>query len=123
MTPLKKLITLEKEKHAFGFDWPNQEMILSQITSECAEVKEAIQNQESKNRVQEEIGDLLHAVISLCEFSGFDVDETLSKVGSKFDRRMGNLKAEAQKHGLSDLKGQSYEFMLELWEASKNKEY
>jgi uncharacterized protein YabN with tetrapyrrole methylase and pyrophosphatase domain len=121
-TPLHKLIDLEKDARSYGFYWPNADCIIDQIISEAIEVKEAIQNQESEERVQEEIGDLLHAVISLCEFKGFDIDETLSKVNLKFDRRMANLKAEAEKHNLLDLKGQSYEFMLELWEASKNKE-
>lgn len=116
---LNALITLEKDAVAFGFDWPNQDMILDQIISECAEIKDAVQNGESPERVQEEVSDLLHAVISLCMYSGFDVNETIAIVNKKFKGRMVALKAVAAEHGLDSLSGESFEFMLELWSQAK----
>ena len=117
--PLDKLIELEKDARAFGFDWPEQATIIEQAISECAEITEAIQLQEPSYRIQEEIGDLLHTAISLCIFSGYDVEETVANIVEKFGSRMKTLKELAHQKGFTTLKGQSFEFMLELWKEAK----
>lgn len=89
--PLQNLILLEKDARGYGFDWSNHEMILEQAIDECREIQEAIDDDEPPERVQEEIGDLLHTAISLCIFLGFDVEETLSKTNEKFEK-MKNLR-------------------------------
>lgn len=116
---LNDLLMLEKDARAFGFDWPNEIMIIEQAMDECREIKEAIVNQEERERIQEEIGDLLHSVVSLCDFTGFDIEETLVKVNSKFGNRMQAIKQLTYDVGLPNLKGQSFEFMLELWRKAK----
>lgn len=120
-SPLDELIALENDAVAFGFDWPNQDMIFDQILSECNEVKEAIQKGESPLRVQEEISDLLHAVVSLCMYSGFDVNKTVAIVNEKFKGRMDALKALAAEQGLDSLSDKSFEFMLKLWSDAKKR--
>lgn len=119
MTELEKLIELEKDARAFGFDWPNEKMIIEQAISECDEICDAIDQDESKQRIQEEIGDLLHTAISLCVFSGYDVDETLAKVNNKFGKRMAILKEITKKRGLNDLHEQSFDLMLDIWKEAK----
>ncbi|WP_341792918.1 MazG nucleotide pyrophosphohydrolase domain-containing protein [Rickettsia endosymbiont of Ceutorhynchus obstrictus] len=116
---LQDLITLEKDARAFGFDWSNHEMILEQAIDECREIKEAIDDAEPPERVQEEIGDLLHTAISLCIFSEFDVEETLRRTNKKFANRMNALKILTKKHNLLNLQGQPIEFMLKLWREAK----
>ncbi|WP_253308622.1 MazG nucleotide pyrophosphohydrolase domain-containing protein [Rickettsia endosymbiont of Orchestes rusci] len=119
MSILKELINLEQDARGYGFDWSNHEMILEQVIDECREIKEAIENGEAKERVQEEIGDLLHTAISLCIFSEFDVEETLRRTNKKFANRMNALKILTKKHNLPNLQGQPIEFMLKLWREAK----
>ncbi|HJD60954.1 MAG TPA: nucleotide pyrophosphohydrolase [Rickettsia endosymbiont of Columbicola hoogstraali] len=119
MSAVKDLITLEKDARAYGFDWSDYEMILAQVIDECREIKEAINDGESKERVQEEIGDLLHTAISLCIFLEFDVEETLYKTSIKFAKRMEAVKTLTRKHNLPNLQGQSTEFLLKLWKEAK----
>jgi uncharacterized protein YabN with tetrapyrrole methylase and pyrophosphatase domain len=116
---LNDLLSLEKDAREFGFEWPNEAMIIEQVIDECREIKEAIENQEIRERIQEEIGDLLHSAVSLCEFAGFEIDETLAKVNNKFGKRMRAIKKLTYELGLSNLKGQSIEFMMELWRKAK----
>lgn len=118
MTPLEKMIALEKEAAAFGFEWPNHEMILDQAIDECREIKEALKTGSAAN-VQEEIGDLLQAAIGVCVFAGFDVESILAQTNQKFAQRMDALKKITQARELKDLKGQSLEFMLDLWKEAK----
>lgn len=94
---LNKLIQLEKEASLYGFNWPNQHAIIKQAIDECMEIEQAINSNESESRIQEEIGDLIHASISLCIFSGFDVEKTLVKLVNKFEHRMSAIKSIAKK--------------------------
>lgn len=123
MNALQKLIYLEQDSRKFGFDWPDHFMILDQIIDECREVRDEIDQGSNKEKLQEEIGDLLHSVISLCVFSGFDVVETISKTNAKFSRRMQLLKELTKQKGLENLQGQSIDFMLNLWREVKKIEH
>jgi len=116
---LQDLLIVEQDARDFGFAWPNLGMIVKQALSECAEITEAIVEHESKERIQEEISDLLHAALSMCVFMDYDLEEVLVKINKKFSKRMATLKDIAQEHGLSDLKGQPIEAMLKLWDKAK----
>lgn len=116
---LKKLIELEKEAVDFGFEWPNSKSIINQAISECLEIEEAINKNESLERIQEEVGDLIHAAISICRFTGLNIEQTLSKLTLKFSNRIEALKLVAKQHQLDSLVGQDSDFMLQLWEEAK----
>lgn len=119
MNSLKKLRTLHETAHGLGFDWPNAGMIIDQVTSEAEEVRQALQQNEGVERVQEEIGDLLHAVVSLCEFEGIDVEKALLGAAEKFEGRLETLARIAQQRGYLSLQGQSVEVLLNLWKEAK----
>lgn len=116
---LEELIKSENDAREFGFDWPNQEIAIEWAISECHEILAAVKEQEPNHRVQEEIGDLLHSAISLCIYSGFDVEQTLAKTTDKFNKRMQSLKIISKQKGYDNLKGQDNKFMLELWQEAK----
>ena len=122
LSPLEKLIAVEQDTRNYGFDWPDVEAVLDQIDSESQEIRQAIALGESQERIKEEVGDLLHGVISLCVFCNYDIDTILSKVTEKFSRRMHLVKDAAQKRGLTNLHNQTTEFMLELWQEAKERE-
>lgn len=118
-TALQRLLASEKAAREFGFEWPHEQMIIDYVFSECHEVLDAIEQNEPASRIQEEIGDLLHAVISLCIFAGFDVEQTLDKTNDKFSARMAMLKQISREKGLTDLAGKPVDFQLELWQQAK----
>jgi len=117
--PLDELIAIEADARAFGFDWPDAVTIVEQAESECLEIRDAILQQESSARIQEEIGDLLHTAISLCLFMGFSPEETLANVNKKFGSRMQKLKKIAMDKGYQHLRDQDFKMMLALWDEAK----
>jgi uncharacterized protein YabN with tetrapyrrole methylase and pyrophosphatase domain len=121
--PLEKLIFLEKKYAEFGFDWPDTKSILKQAGSEIKEVESALKNQEGDLRIQEEMGDLLHAVISLIRFNGYEIHEILEKINHKFESRCEAMKALAAKENIHSFKGLSFEEMLKLWDQVKTKSF
>lgn len=119
---LQEIVLLEKQATSNGFAWPNVNMILDQVTNECKEVQQAIADNESPARVQEEIGDILHAAISLCVFMNFDVEETLANSKNKFEKRFLAVLDIAREQGYTDLKKQPIEKLLTLWELAKQRQ-
>jgi uncharacterized protein YabN with tetrapyrrole methylase and pyrophosphatase domain len=66
---LDKVVNLEKDAAEFGFRWEDACQIMAQIHSECAEIQEHLDTGitlHNRADLQEEIGDLLHVVFSLC---------------------------------------------------------
>jgi ATP diphosphatase len=119
MNIFEKLEGLEEDAKTFGLYWANSSMILDQLFSEVAEIKEAIDLEESRDRIQEEIGDLLHATFSLCVFLRLDQEETLRKTVEKFEKRFLKVKDIALSQGYENLKGESIETIMEFWEKAK----
>jgi len=117
----QRLASLEKESEEFGLAWPNALEILSQIESECREIREHFEAGDYKSSaLQQEIGDLMHAVMSLSWFCGFDSLATLSSSCDKFALRLNTMKMIAQEHGLQNVKHYSFDELMLLWKKAKN---
>jgi ribosomal protein S18 acetylase RimI-like enzyme/NTP pyrophosphatase (non-canonical NTP hydrolase) len=123
MTALYKLIDQMRKSRNFGFDWPDIFMIIDQAISECDEIREALHTHESLLRLQEEIGDLLHTAISLCVFAGVSVEETLTLIIKKFGTRLDSVYAITKERGLSNLRGQPVDQLMEIWHEAKTRAY
>ena len=126
MNQLKKISALEHEADAFGFSWENAMQIMAQIQSECVEVIEHLEQGKASPHaqhalLQEEIGDLLHAVFSLCVFCKLDPEETLEKTLNKFERRLNAVKSLAQAAGYTDLKGRPFDLLMDFWKQAKER--
>ena len=123
MNQIAKLVQLEKEAVEFGLKWSNTEQILQQIQSECVEVQEHLQTQSENYSpdLQEEIGDLLHAVYSLCVFCKLDPEQTLENTVSKFELRFKMMKLIAHENGINNVQGLSFNELMVLWDQAKEK--
>ena len=123
MNLINKLIQLEQEAAEFGFKWESAEQIMQQIQSEFAEVNEHLQSQKLSNQstLQEEIGDLLHAVFALCLFCKLDPKKTLQDTLIKFEKRFSTVKEIAHEKGYNDLKNKSLVELMAVWDLAKDR--
>lgn len=122
MDLLDKVVSLEESASEFGFRWETADQIMHQIQSECEEVKEHLHHglfQDDKAALQEEIGDLLHAVFSLCVFAGFSPRVTLGQSLTKFERRLRAVKLVAEERGFGNLGGKSFDELMIIWNRAK----
>jgi uncharacterized protein YabN with tetrapyrrole methylase and pyrophosphatase domain len=115
---LKKVETVEEQAKNYGFYWPNADAVMQQIYSECQEVEELLDTN-SHERLQEEIGDLLHAVLSLCTYCGYDTKITLEQALNKFEKRFNMTKTFAQRAGHQDMHGKNMNEMMKYWDMAK----
>ena len=70
----------------YGFDWDNPQDVFKKVEEEIEEVKEAI-NENDKNHIEEEIGDLLFAITNYARHLGISSSEALRKTNEKFEKR------------------------------------
>lgn len=80
---LERAQKLQKRAARTGFDWPDASGAKAKIHEELAEVEAAASHGER----EEEIGDLLFAVVNLARFLGVDSEEALRNASRKFERR------------------------------------
>ena len=122
MDLLKKVATLEAAADEFGFRWENTGQIMAQIQSECVEIAEHLNHgaeQTNPLELQEEIGDLLHAVFSLSVFCKLNPKDTLEKTLVKFERRLDAVKKLTKAKGLTHLNGHSFDELMQIWKKAK----
>lgn len=122
MDLLDKVVVLEKDASAFGFQWETAHQIMMQIQSECVEINEHLGQGEiplNQAELQEEIGDLLHAVFSLCVFCNLSPRATLEQTLAKFERRLNAVKDISEEQGLANLQGRSFDELMAIWHKAK----
>lgn len=102
-----------------GFDWDSVQGIFSKIEEEIKELKNAIKSG-NKDKMEEEIGDLLFSVVNLARFLKIDPEGALRKTNRKFEERFKKLEKLAQQKGRS-LKDMSLSEMDSLWEEIKKR--
>lgn len=76
----------QKKAAGVGFDWPDLTGVFDKIEEELAELKQA-SSHESRERQQDELGDLLFAVVNASRFLKVDPEEALAGTNRKFARR------------------------------------
>ncbi|MDF2811047.1 MAG: nucleoside triphosphate pyrophosphohydrolase [Microvirga sp.] len=103
-----------------GFDWPNAAQVVDKIHEELDEVGEAAASG-NRDRIEDEIGDLLFAAANLARHYGIDPETALRRTNAKFERRFGAVEKALALEGRT-LNDASLEAMEELWVAAKNAE-
>jgi len=115
---LKQVEKQEQEAEKFGFYWESFQQLIEQIQSECVEIQEAWDKKNTQH-LQEEIGDLIQAAISLAIFCRLDPQETLLKSIEKFQQRYDRVVQMAQNDGHKTLHQQSFEVLMHYWNQAK----
>jgi uncharacterized protein YabN with tetrapyrrole methylase and pyrophosphatase domain len=118
----QRLVDLEKKSENFGLKWPDAITILAQIESECKEIRQHLEAQiPNQKDLQEEIGDLMHATMSLAWFLGFESQQILEQACTKFEKRLGMMKVIAQEQGYEHLREKNFQSLLEIWSIAKQR--
>ena len=121
MDTFTRLERLEAESKEIGFYWPDHYGALKQIIEEIAEIKEALEKANvDQAHLQEELGDLLHAVCSLIFFCKFGVQNTLDKALDKYEHRFYSMIDVANKQGVEDFGSLTLDQMMNYWKIAKS---
>jgi ATP diphosphatase len=105
---LERAAKLQKRAARTGFDWPDIEGPKAKIAEELAEIAEA-----SPDQIEEEVGDLLFAVVNFARHLKIEPEEALRKANRKFETRFRSIETTP---GFTDLDLSAKE---QLWVAAK----
>lgn len=103
---------IQKRAAESGFRFSDTAAPLSKVEEECVELRQAVEN---GTNVEEELGDLLFAVVSLARQLDIDPEKALHKASDKFIGRFGRVESLADKP-LSELTEADYRT---LWQKAK----
>jgi ATP diphosphatase len=118
---LTRALKLQKRAARVGFDWTDPADTLAKIDEEVAEIRAEIDANAPKDRIEDEIGDLLFCAVNLARHYEVDPDSALRRTNAKFERRFRHLEAALKAQG-RDPAGASLDEMEALWVAAKRAE-
>jgi MazG family protein len=127
-----------------GFDWPNMEGLFDKLSEETNELRRNLEeypepgpqpqsanavasargvkiSEELRNRLEDEVGDLLFVLVNVARYLSLDPESALRKANRKLRRRFEYLEARLREQGRSP-SGVSLEEMESLWQESKQQE-
>ena len=114
---LVRSLKLQKRAARAGFDWPAISQVLKKIDEETKELVEA-KEFETQERINEEFGDLMFALVNLGRHLKVDPEEALKKANKKFITRFKFIEDEIKSQG-RNLEDTSLEEMEQLWQSAK----
>lgn len=112
---------LQKRAARVGFDWPDARGAFDKTREELAEVEAEFEGGDD-GRLQDELGDLLFAMVNVIRLLGHDAEQTLSRANTKFERRFRLMEADLHGAGHTDLTRLSLAELDAAWDAVKRRE-
>lgn len=110
----------QQKAAAVGFDWPDAAPVWDKIREELGELEEAVAGMK-REAVEEELGDLLFAIVNLSRFLRANPEEALRKSVEKFIRRFKAVEAEIESGG-GDIRKTPLADMDAVWNRIKTEE-
>src|SRR5262245_37954858 len=81
-----------------NFDWTEVRDVIAKVEEEIRELKQAVLEQDRKS-IEDEVGDLLFAVVNLARKCRLDAESALQRATHKFVARFNRLEDELQRQG------------------------
>lgn len=112
---------ISKKAAKAGFEWPDVSSVMDKLREETHEVQSELESGADKQRVSEELGDLLFTVVNVARWQKIDPELTLRDTVARFTSRFEQMEAvaRAQNRILETLSPQEWD---ELWNAAKRHE-
>ena len=98
----QRALKLQSRAARTGFDWPGPEPVIAKLHEEIEEVRAEFGRgavEANRERLQDEIGDLLFVAANLARHAQVDVGAALRHANHKFERRFRAMEALAQAAG------------------------
>jgi MazG family protein len=117
---LMRALKIQARAARVGFDWGAPEPILGKIEEEIGELREEFDTADP-GRLEDELGDLLFAVVNLSRHLKIDPEVSLKKAINKFDRRFRRIEARLAEAGTTP-EAAGLDEMERHWAAAKEEE-
>ena len=110
---------VQKKAAKVGFDWDDISGAYEKIAEETEEVKQAALSGD-KDKMLDEVGDLIFSCVNVSRFLGIDSEEALTHTTDKFIKRFSCVEKLASENKI-DMKTASIEELDRLWAKAKKR--
>ncbi|MES9926623.1 MAG: MazG nucleotide pyrophosphohydrolase domain-containing protein, partial [Candidatus Thiodiazotropha sp. 6PDIVS] len=109
---------LQKRAARVGFDWPDAQSAFNKVREELDEVRSEMEGAD-KDRLQDELGDLLFSIVNVVRLLDLDAEQTMSRANEKFEKRFRNMERRLNEEGITNIQELSLEKLDNAWERVK----
>jgi len=117
---MMRALKLQQKAATVGFDWNDPRAVIAKLKEEIAEIEAEIDGGDA-GRIEDEVGDLLFAIVNLARHLKVDPDQALRRTNAKFTRRFGAIETALAAEGRKPAEA-SLDEMEALWQAAKKDE-
>jgi len=117
---LMKALRLQGKAKQVGFEWDHTEQVREKVDEEIQELYEAVADG-SQDKIEDEMGDVLFALINYARFVNVDPEHALERTNKKFIRRFQQMEQMAKDDGKA-LHDMTLMEMDALWNKAKAQE-
>ena len=110
---------IQDKVRAVGFDWDHREQVWDKVIEEINEVKNELNKGHEKERMEDEIGDLLFSIVNAARLYDIEPETALERTNRKFIKRFKYLESKSLELGRS-LKEMSLQEMEAIWQEAKS---
>ncbi len=121
LPPLLKAYRMQEKVKGVGFEWKERSQVWDKVMEEMNELKHEVENGADKDKMEDELGDLLFALVNYARYIGVNPDDALERTNKKFKSRFQFIEQEAAKEG-KDPKDMTLEEMDLFWNRAKELE-
>ena len=115
---LLKAYRMHQKTAGVGFRWPNADEAWHKVEEEKKELFVELQKPDNQERIEEEYGDLLFALVAYGVYINVNPDNAMEKADMKFRSRFNRLEQKAREKG-KGVQNLSIGEMLALWKEAK----
>jgi XTP/dITP diphosphohydrolase len=117
MPALLRALRIQEKASKVGFDWKKKRDVWKKVAEEIKELAGAEQSK-VQDRIEEEFGDVLFALVNYSRFIGVNPEFALNGSTNKFTKRFYHVEEELQRRG-KRIGTVSMKEMDEIWDAKK----
>jgi nucleoside triphosphate diphosphatase len=115
---LMRAVKIQQRAARIGFDWPEARPVFDKLAEEIGELRTELREGADPRRLEDEVGDILFAVVNLARKLDIDPELALRRATAKFDRRFRRVEALGAERGT----GRNLDALEALWQQIKREE-
>ena len=101
---LVKAMRIQEKARGAGFDWEHKEQVWEKVQEELQEFRQEVENNSAAEKLEDEFGDILFALINYARFNNINPEDALERTNKKFIQRFQYIEQKINEQGkqLSD---------------------
>ncbi len=115
---LTRAAKLQARAARVGFDWDRPDRVIDKVDEEIRELRAELSGDPVRDRIEDEVGDILFTCVNLARKLGIDPETALRRGNKKFERRFRRIEERLAAQGRKPAQS-SLEEMEALWQSAK----